>query len=85
MQRMATVMWKKKKKILKKENAKQDRVSSEVWVNGSERNADFDLYTCIQARYSEQEHCTTCEALFKGNTIVYRNHKVCGGFISIIS
>ena len=47
MQGMATVIWKKKQRFVSQKGkckAFQERVRSEVWINGSHRNADFDLY-----------------------------------------
>ena len=51
MQLMATVIWKKKQRFVSQKGkckAFQERVRSEVWINGSHANADL---TCIQARY----------------------------------
>ena len=47
MQGMATVIWKKKQRFVSQKGkckAFQERVRSEVWINGSHPNADVDLY-----------------------------------------
>ena len=47
MQRMATVIWKKKQRFVSQKGkckAFQGRVRSELWINGSHTNADGDLY-----------------------------------------
>ena len=47
MQLMATVIWKKEQRFVSQKGkckAFQERVRSEVWINGSHTNADVDLY-----------------------------------------